>query len=283
MTKGRGDGATRRPAPLLTTGDGNPKTAKGSKRGYLTAVLHLAPSKLSGYNVCPMATPGCVASCLNTAGRGGMYAKGLHVFEVGNVNEVQRARVRRTLEYFEDRPRFMLRLRDEVGRFVKRCDRLGMVPAVRLNGTSDLRFESVPCGDFPSIMHAFPGVQFYDYTKLSNRRNLPDNYHVTYSLAEGLQSWRGHLAALADGLSVAVVLRGCGGTGRGRGGPPLPFPATWAGGRPLVDGDESDLRFTDARGVYVGLRAKGRAMRDTSGFVFDAHSPPLPLPILATL
>lgn len=273
-------GSTRAPEarPLLTVGYGNPKTAKGEKVGYRTAVLHLAPHTLSGRNVCPMATAGCAAACLNSAGRGGMSTKGLAVADIGEANAIQRARVRRTLEYFADRPRFMTRLADEVARFVKHCDRVGLKPCVRLNGTSDLRFESVPCGDSPSIMHAFPSLQFYDYTKLGNRRNLPANYHLTYSLAEGVRNWRGHIDALANGYGVAVVLRGCGDSVR-----PLPFPKTWAGGRTLVDGDLSDLRFLDAPGVYVGLRAKGRARHDTSGFVFEAHNPPRPLPILATL
>lgn len=188
---------------------------------------------------------------------------------LADANAIQRARVRRTLEYFADRDAFLLRLRDEVARFVKSCKRAGFVPAVRLNGTSDLRFERFAIGEDPSIMCAFPDVQFYDYTKIGNRRDLPANYHLTYSLAEGARNWSGHLDALANGYGVAVVLRGCGDSAH-----PLPFPATWYGGRQLIDGDESDLRFTDPPAVYVGLRAKGRAKQDASGFVFDAHHPP---------
>jgi len=273
----KGRAANEAARPLLTIG--NPKTIKGEKRGYRTAVLHLAPYTLSGFNVCPMATEGCAAACLNTAGRGGIGAAGLTGDALADANAIQRARVRRTLEYFEDRPRFMTRLRDEIARFVKSCDRAGFVPTVRLNGTSDLRYEREPVGDDASLMAAFPGLQFYDYTKLPNRRGLLPNYHLTYSLAEGERNWRGHLVALANGYGVAVVLRGCGDSVR-----PLPFPATWYDGRELIDGDASDLRFLDSPAVYVGLRAKGRAKGDASGFVFDALAPPrLPARRLATL
>jgi hypothetical protein len=251
---------------LLTIG--NPKTLRGEKRGYRTAILHLAPHKLSGFNVCPSATEGCAAACLNTAGRGGMGTGALAGDELANANAIQRARVRRTLEYFNDRPAFVATLAHEIGLFVKRCERDGFVPCVRLNGTSDLRWETTPAGDAPSLMAVYPSLQFYDYTKLANRKHLPPNYHLTYSLAEGARNEKGAAVALANGMSVAVVLRGCGDSAH-----PKPFPRYWRG-RPLVDGDESDLRFLDPRGVYVGLRAKGRAKHDASGFVRNAFEAP---------
>jgi hypothetical protein len=44
------------------------------------------------------------------------------------------------------------------------------------------------------------------------------------------------------------------------------IPKTWKG-FPVVDGDETDLRFLDGKNVIVGLKAKGKAKKDTSGFV----------------
>lgn len=254
---------------LLTTG--NPKTLKGTKRGYLTAILHLAPHTLSGHNVCPMATDGCAAACLNTAGRGGM---GLDAREeiheaarLDHLNTIQRARIRRTNWYYDDRPGFMAQLVKEIRAHLRKCERENLTPAIRLNGTSDLRWETVAVTDngqtYANVMALFPDVQFYDYTKLPNRKNLPANYHLTYSLAEGERNWRGHLVALDNGYNVAVVLRGAGDAAH-----PKPFPATW-NDRPLIDGDDSDLRFLDGHGQYVGLRAKGRAKSDTTGFVHD--------------
>jgi hypothetical protein len=63
--------------------------------------------------------------------------------------------------------------------------------------------------------------------------------------------------ALAEGMNVATVF-GIKKT--------LPMPETY-NGRPVFNGDESDLRFLDPKGVIVGLYAKGKAKKDTSGFV----------------
>lgn len=241
----------------------NPKTDKGSKLGYATAVLHLSPARGAGIvlasgriaTVCPKATDGCEAACLNTAGRGG-----IGLTTVGD-NPIQRARRERTRLYFEQREAFLAKLVDEIARHVRRSERIGLVPVVRLNGTSDLRWETIRLAG-ETIFERFPDLTFYDYTKLPNRRELPPNYDLTFSLAETERSWREHVLALANGLRVAVVLRGAGDSVH-----PRPFPARW-NGRTLVDGDTSDLRFLDPGGVYVGLRAKGRARTDSSGFVY---------------
>ena len=80
---------------------GNPKTLKGMKEGYNTYILHLAPHTLSGHNTCPKATAGCSAACLNTAGRGGMFKKGEFT------NNIQKARIRKTELFYENRNQFM--------------------------------------------------------------------------------------------------------------------------------------------------------------------------------
>lgn len=239
---------------LLTTG--NPKTMKGQGFGYLTAILHLAPARLSGYNVCPMATVGCSAACLNTAGRGGIFKPG----ETTNV--IQKARIRKTKMFYENRDAFMLQLVKEITNFVKLAAKHGLTPAIRLNGTSDIRWETMTAPHptdtdgfdrpmiYSNLMSVFPNVQFYDYTKLSNRKNLPKNYHLTFSLAESNEA--DAIAALKNGMNVAAVFH--------------KVPKVYLG-HPVIDGDKSDLRFLDARGVIVGLKAKGKAKRDTSGFV----------------
>ncbi len=159
-------------------------------------------------------------------------------------NVIQEARRRRTLWLFGDRDGFLRALRDDIARHVASCDRAGFVPVVRLNGTSDIRYEAPAYFvDGASLFDTFPAVQFYDYTKLANRRGLPANYHLTFSLAETARNRADAVAALDAGLSVAVVLRGAGDSVHKR-----PFPATW-NGRPLIDGDESDLRFRDPPSV----------------------------------
>ena len=222
--------------------DANAKTVKGQGRGYMTAILYLAPADESGYEVCPMASKGCRKACLNKAG-------------MGAFSNVQAARIAKTKWYFEDRSAFMAQLVTEVRAFIRKAIKLGLIPVVRLNGTSDIPWERVPIEDQPNIMSLFPTVQFYDYTKRSNRRDLPSNYHLTFSLAEDNDS-RARVAA-SNGANIAVVFRND------------KFPSTFMG-MPVVDGDADDLRFLDGRGVVVGLKAKGPAKKDVSGFVRDA-------------
>jgi hypothetical protein len=238
---------------LLTTG--NPKIAKGEKLGYLTSILHLAPARLSGYQVCPMATKGCAFACLNTAGRGGIIKKG----ETTNV--IQKARIRKTQWFFEDRQAFMAQLYKEIQNTIKLAEKHGLIPVFRLNGTSDIRWETVEvfvrnrakdveASLYPNIMSAFPTVQFYDYTKIPNRKNLPSNYHLTFSLAEDNDLFAS--AALKNGMNVAAVFR--------------TIPDVFMG-KPVFNGDTSDLRFLDPSNVIVGLKAKGKAKKDVTGFV----------------
>jgi hypothetical protein len=220
---------------LLTIG--NTKTVKGEAMGYLTFIMHLAPSTLSGYNTCPMASEGCASACLNTAGRGRFTA-------------TQEARIRKTRWFFEDRETFMAQLVKDITAAVRKAEREGFTPVFRLNGTSDIRWENVPVNGFANIMEMFPTLTFYDYTKLSNRRNIPSNYHLTFSRSESNEIDALHI--LANGvMNVAVVFD--------------TLPTKWAGVK-VIDGTETDLRFLDEQGVVVGLVAKGQAKKDNSGF-----------------
>lgn len=227
---------------LLSTG--NPKLLKGEKKGYLSFVLHLAPANLSGHEVCPKRTTGCSMACLNTAGRGGIFKKG----ETSNV--IQDARIRKTKAFFDNREQFMQDLVADIKLGIKQAEKKGMTPAFRLNGTSDLSWEKYRI-DGKNIFELFPEVQFYDYTKVLGRK-IGDikNYHVTFSNADG--NLNDVLAARNAGYNIAAVFK--------------KLPEKFLG-RPVIDGDETDLRFLDPKGVIVGLKAKGKARKDTSGFV----------------
>lgn len=241
---------------LLADPSSNPKLAKSLKLRVLSAPLHLAPASLSGFNTCPMATNGCRAACLHTAGNPVyMAAK-------------QKARIARTRAYFGARAAFMTVLCGEIERHKSEARRRRMRCAVRLNATSDIRFERVPVtwyGEtYPNVMAAFPSVTFYDYTKIANRRDLPPNYTLTFSLAENNE--RHAVTALKNGLNVAAVF----GVGRN-----APLPEKYKIGEQIVrviDGDAHDYRPADPRGVIVGLRAKGKARDNASGFVRKALS-----------
>jgi hypothetical protein len=228
---------------LLTIG--NPKTLKGEKEGFLTFILHLAPADLAGYQTCPKATAGCKAACLNTAGRGGM-------FKPGGTNTIQEARKRKTRMFFENRTEFMAMLVADIQRGIKYAEKRGFIPVFRLNGTSDIAWEKIRVGEFRNVMEMFPSIQFYDYTKILGRKNLPSNYSLTFSRAES-NEMDSRLAA-SSGMNVAVVFSA------------KILPEVYMGRR-VFNGDESDLRFLDPKGVIVGLYAKGRAKKDTSGFV----------------
>jgi hypothetical protein len=217
----------------------NPKVQKGTKMGYLTFVLHLAPAMLSGREVCPKRTEGCTAACLNTAGRGGMFRRG------ENTNVIQQARIRKTRFFFENRDQFLIDLANDIVRAERYAKRKGLIPVFRLNATSDLSWEKY------GIIQQFPHLQFYDYTKVLGRKiqDLP-NYHLTFSAADGNHS--DVELAIAQGMNVAVVFD--------------KLPETYLA-RPVINGDETDLRFLDPRGTVIGLKAKGRAKKDTTGFV----------------
>ena len=229
---------------LLTMGYQSPKIKKSdeSGMGYLSCIMYLAPYKLSGYNTCSAATEGCIKGCLNTSGR-------------GRTNSVQEARIRRTKMFFEERLSFIATLRFEVAKFVRKCNKLGKKPAIRLNGTSDIMWESV----LPELIREFPEVQWYDYTKIFKRMvrfcrgEFPKNYHLTFSKSElNLEECQ---AILQLGGNVAVVFRN------------KNLPQSYLGS-PVHNADETDLRFLDKPGVQ-GLYAKGKAKRDDSGFVMD--------------
>jgi hypothetical protein len=236
----------KRKASLINTG--NYKTRKGEAIGYKTIGLHLAPASLSGYNVCIKASAGCKAACLNTAGRGSMTS-------------VQSARIAKTRLFFEDQPQFMTRIHGDMSTAIKSACRANMIPAARLNLTSDISWESIrvwkDTGDKATLISTFSDVQFYDYTACASRMarwlagEMPDNYHLTFSRKENTPDQVVD-AVVKSGGNVAVVFD--------------KLPTTWRGHK-VVDGDENDLRFLDPAGVIVGLKAKGKAKTDDSGFV----------------
>jgi len=215
----------------------NAKTTKGEKLDILTGILYLAPAKISGYEVCPQRSIGCTLACLYTAG-------------MGIFSNVQKARINKTKMFFEDREAFLKILRKDIVALEKKAVKLGMKPAVRLNGTSDINWVRF------NIMKDFPNVQFYDYTKVVKNltKSIP-NYNITFSRNEANDD--DCKEALKKGFNVAVVFS----TKKGE-----ELPIRWQN-YPVVDGDETDVRFLDNSGSIVGLRAKGQAKKDILGFV----------------
>jgi len=240
---------SRFPEKLLGI-DTNAKTIKGEKYGIKTAILYLMPAMQSGVQLCPMAkTAGCEKACLFTAGRGAM-------------SNVMLSRLRKTLYFNQYRDLFMNQLQNELIRERAKAKRKGYKLIVRLNGTSDIRWENVGLGyAYANIMQALPDIQFYDYTKIANRKHIPANYDLTFSYS-GVPGYAPYAAkAVANGERIAVVFRD-----RSIVDAMLANGETFLG-LPVVDGDNSDVRHLEPKGVIVALYAKGKARNDQSGFV----------------
>lgn len=264
---------------LITTD--NAKTLKGLKEGYSTGICYMAPAdnywlmaeQMLGIkfpqrvNLCGNCEiAGCKNPCLFTAGR-------------GKFASVMIGRMRRTDMYVRYAEEFKARLVIEIARFIKRCEKHGVTPVIRLNGTSDIRWErlkvtidesvvayikryykmDVVAGEYENIMSIFPNIQFYDYTKLADRltKKMPANYDLTFSYS-GVATYQKQVAmALTTNARIAVVFRDANSV-----------PAEFMG-RKVVDGDNTDLRFLDEEKTIVALIAKGGAKKDKSGFVVD--------------
>jgi len=223
------------------------KTIKGETLGFLTGILYLAPATTTKWNTCSMAKIAqCDVACLNSAGRGAF-------------SSVQQARVNKTTWFFTERNTFMQQLVVDIAKLIKKANKQGLKPLVRLNGTSDIRWETVGFTDvngieYVNIFAAFPDIQFYDYTKDANRKDLPSNYDVTFSYS-GVEGFQPYVEkALLNNMRMAVVFR-----------KEKDIPMTFMG-IPVVSGDNSDVRHLDDK-VIVGLYAKGKAKLDQTGFV----------------
>lgn len=250
---------------MLLTVD-NAKTSKGFKMGYYTGILYLAAYNNSGVtNVCPMAEVAkCNVACLYTAGR-------------GKFDGVKAGRVRKTVLFFTHPSEFMNELARDIQRTVNTAFKLDMTPLIRLNGTSDILWENkklvldqktvdylkryggrdVKVGqEFPNLMSLFNDVQFYDYTKLPTRKT-PENYDLTFSYS-GVDTYQKivEIARKAN-MRIAVVFR-----------KKDIIPKEFLGFN-VVDGDDTDIRHLDPKGVVVSLYAKGPAVKDNTGFVVD--------------
>ena len=214
------------------------KTRKGTGKGYLTGIMYFAPASLSGVNICPKSSQGCRSACLFSAGRGRFYS-------------ITRARAIKTLAWHWDKARFIQTIKKSINSLLVKAKNKGLIPVVRLNGTSDILFEKNT-----DIIQSYPNIIFYDYTKISQRflAVRPSNYHLTFSLSESNENEA--VRVLQNGGNVAVVFSDTN------------FPSSYLG-YSVVDGDTTDLRFLDLQNVVVALKAKGRAKQDTSGFVKD--------------
>ena len=235
--------------PKAIFGTQNAKTSKGEELGYKTYISYLSPEKqnVKGKNLCPNASKGCAAACLNTAGRGAF-------------SNVQKARINKTEFFLRDREAYLELMFKELTKAYKKY---GETLVVRLNGTSDIPWENIKVKEDKNIMELFPNVQFYDYSKTFKRilsfanGELPKNYHLTYSVDERAVTKINAITALSMGVNVAMVFSV-------KNESELPNEYM---GYPVVNGDLHDLTFLWDKGSILGLKAKGKGRQDKTGFV----------------
>jgi hypothetical protein len=221
---------------LLSKGSTNAKTAKNE---LLTYIMYLAPYITAGKNVCVKASKGCINVCLFTAGK-------------GSFSNVRESRIAKTKFLFKDRLGFCKQL---VGELVK-LNSKNKPTAIRLNGTSDLDFVGIIKSQLNFNILDLSNLHYYDYTKIIGKaikyKDVP-NYTITFSRSETNE--KDCLTALANGINVAVVFDHT-----------KPFPSTYLGAS-VLDGDSADDLMLKHSGVILGLKAKGKAKKDTTGFV----------------
>jgi hypothetical protein len=217
------------------------KTEKTEKEypDWINTLTYLYPNK----DLCKFSDH-CFNTCLKTSGRLPM---------------AKNAMINRTKLLYQDNDTFVNNLELELRKAKKAANKKGKFLAYRFNGTSD-RFEEIKAMlDKPSQ----PFDKAYDYTK-DFKRVLDFQGYKGYDLTF---SFDGHNAIESQYLldnkiaNVSIVLT----TKREQ---ELPKEYTLNGTTyPILDGDKHDLRFTEAKGYLIGLRAKGKAIKNNGTFV----------------
>ena len=229
---------------LLSKGATNAKTAKNETD---TFILYLAPHTQNGKgkNICQDASKGCVESCLYSAGRGAF-------------SNVQQSRINKANFYVYNKVKFLTQLSIEIIKETNKAKKQGKKIVFRLNGTSDLDFiyllKKHTNLDIETLKDT---AAFYDYTKsLPRAKRYKDhkNYTVTFSKSETNQ--KETLEALKYGLNIAAVFSNN-------------LPKKYKGYK-VIDGDKSDLEMLKYNNVILGLKAKGKAKKDETGFVIQS-------------
>tara|TARA_R100000781_G_scaffold90102_2_gene55609 strand:- start:780 stop:1616 length:837 start_codon:yes stop_codon:yes gene_type:complete len=263
----------------LLTINQDPKTSKGTSKGYITAIIYMSPASLSGKNVCSFSTAGCRAVCLNMAGR-------------GQFNYIQQSRLNRTRYFLNDRVNFLNNLTLRISNFIEYAKRKELTPVIRLNGTSDIPYENIKIKlndllqykklnnnkhkkvftafiqnngikESLNIMDIFKDIQFYDYTKYPQTRRPKAinqrNYDLTFSRAENNEAEALEYIRTNSGRASFVF------SGK--------LPEYYKGLK-VIDADKTDLRFLEPKNVITGLVFKGskKTLKEgiESGFVIPS-------------
>lgn len=209
---------------LLTDGKANAKVAKNKTK---TFYLSLQPTDLNSakLNLCKFSTKECRSQCLQYAGRQGF-------------STIVKSRENKTEFFVKEKKDFLIKLWNELSEINKKP----VKTAVRLNLLSDLDWEL----EFKSInksLSELSNIQFYDYTKdhFKVLGNNLKNYNITFSFSG--HNWKWCEKFLTEKrANVAIVFKN-------------KLPLTYKGFK-VIDGDQSDERFLEEKGVIIGLKYK---------------------------
>lgn len=231
------------------------KVMKSYLNGTLTYCIYLAPSDMSGHNVCPFSEH-CKDRCLNASGH-----NRIDIWKNGyEGSKINRSRIKKTRLFFDNRNEFMTMVVGEINRYMNYAEKHNLNFAVRLNGTSDLDPQLFTY-EGKTILELFPNVQFYDYTKVPNRiRKYADkeNYFLTFSF-DGY-NWDVCEDYLQKGGQVAVVFDS------------HKLPTTYKGYK-VVNGNDYDMRYLDGKGVVIGLTYHPTAADRVNGKIVIPNDP----------
>lgn len=249
----KGQAAKQFPFSYLLGVNSSSKIQKNEKKGYLTGVLYLAAADNVGVSICPKATEGCAKACLFNTGRNSMKSKG------EKISRSNKSQFLKTVLFFANRPFFMDWIFDEVTAIVRKAERENKIPAIRLNGTSDITIDNFKNTKGEFILDVFSNVQFYDYTKVPRQLKFATypNYDVTFSFG-GMQNIFEVFEQVKRGTRISVPFVKVNGK----------FPETFLG-LPVIDGDETDLTFLAPENAIYGLKVKlpiGKKLDESNDF-----------------
>ena len=208
----------------------NKKLAKGDN---YNVGLELLPSTLSGkrgVNLCGKETS-CLRTCLVFSGKGNLLNQ-RKMIDGGVITPMLATRAKRTWLYLNDQEFFFNLLNNEIDKAKMLASALGKKLAIRLNVFTDI--------DWSEFISTRKDVQFYDYTKHWDREGS-ENYSITYSFSEKITLDMAN-EKITAGNNIAMVF-------------PSSLPESW-NNIPVINGDESDSRYADSKGIIIGLVLK---------------------------
>lgn len=177
------------------------------------------------------------------------------VEDLAGLSKIQSARVKRTRLLFENRAAYVAIVVKEICAAIRRAARKQHAVSVRINCTSDVSplLYKIAGLQIHEIFKPF-GVYFYDYTKVPayTFNGAIAALGVSYTLSFNGYNQAACKQYLEAGGNVAMVFRAADGSKLKN------LPEAFQGFK-VIDGDITDFRPSDPRGVIVGLRYKENA------------------------